>query len=812
MLALGAPGIYEQPGEPLRSLTGERLDVCAFVGVAPRGPAREVRFTASWLPRPDEDDPPVRRSVPVVVESFAEYRRRFGGFEGPGRLPYAVAAFFENGGARAVIVRVVHGDEPFRHCARGTLWGLTVTPGAAPVRVWARNEGTWGNQLAVRVTPQTRPLAFDVSHSTTAALRVGRLTDVGPGTTLRLVTGGARALRRVLERRVEQAPDGTFFAELRLDAVLPAAATSAEVVELTVDVWESPAPPPASLATEAWTVRAVAVEDDGSTLTVGAAVSVAGDARTVSAITSATAAGRAVRWLELDAPVQLSEAPASVTVAGVTRALVTVRVGALRVAADAVLPSPLVGAQLLLDGATEVGARRVLTKADVLVDGKVVSRVLGLDAPFDALPARVDVDPRLEPGDGRATERFEHVGLSALHPRWLGRVLLEDSALVQPAPDWLDADLELPASLPAAQTFVFHGGVDGYEELVTQDFFGDWSAGEPVDWAGVHCLVAAPEVALICTPDLYVPEPLPARAADEPLVGTGRFEACLEGEGLQGEPTSGELAGLRLDPVLDLDTIRGLQQRLVDFAEQLRRPVVLLDVPLRLNARQVLTWRSHFDSAFAAAYHPWLRVSRADDSREGLLSLPPSAVAAGVIAARERTLGVPHGPANTVVAGVVDVLERVPPARHDAFHQEGLNVFLLERDGPRLTGARTLSRDPAWRQLSVRRLMTLLALTLERQMQWAVFQPNGRKLRADLRRVIEHFLDSLHRAGAFVGATQKDSYFVRCDETLNTPEVIDRGQLLVEIGVAPAEPMEFLVLTLTRELDGELSLQEKRRG
>lgn len=53
---------------------------------------------------------------------------------------------------------------------------------------------------------------------------------------------------------------------------------------------------------------------------------------------------------------------------------------------------------------------------------------------------------------------------------------------------------------------------------------------------------------------------------------------------------------------------------------------------------------------------------------------------------------------------------------------------------------------------------------------------------------------------------------MRCDETLNTPAVVDNGQLIVEVGVAPAEPMEFLVLTITRELDGELRLEDKARG
>ena len=105
----GAPGIYKLPDSPLRALTGVRMDVCAFVGVAPRGPVRVPVVNEVW---PDdvpcvEPGRPRRRTVAVPVESFDDYRRLFGGFEGPGLLPYSVAAFFEQGGRRAYVARIV---------------------------------------------------------------------------------------------------------------------------------------------------------------------------------------------------------------------------------------------------------------------------------------------------------------------------------------------------------------------------------------------------------------------------------------------------------------------------------------------------------------------------------------------------------------------------------------------------------------------------------------------------------------------------------------------------------------------------------
>jgi len=74
---------------------------------------------------------------------------------------------------------------------------------------------------------------------------------------------------------------------------------------------------------------------------------------------------------------------------------------------------------------------------------------------------------------------------------------------------------------------------------------------------------------------------------------------------------------------------------------------------------------------------------------------------------------------------------------------------------------------------------------------------------------LDSYLRRLYRAGAFRGATEKEAFFVRCDETLNTPYVVDSGQLIAEIGVAPAEPLEFIVLQLARDGDGTLLMSEK---
>lgn len=190
--------------------------------------------------------------------------------------------------------------------------------------------------------------------------------------------------------------------------------------------------------------------------------------------------------------------------------------------------------------------------------------------------------------------------------------------------------------------------------------------------------------------------------------------------------------------------------------------------------------------------------------------MPPSAFAAGITAARERRLGLPWGPANELAVGAVRATDLVSDTVHDQLHLLGINVFRAERDGFRLTAARTLSSDPDYRQLSVRRLMTMIALTLDRQAQRLVFEPNTTALRERLTQVVTQFLRDLHRRNAFAGVTEAESFFVRCDEGLNPPASQALGRLITEVGVAPAAPLEYLVLRISQDADGALQVATGR--
>ncbi|MFT3971756.1 MAG: phage tail sheath subtilisin-like domain-containing protein [Micropruina sp.] len=444
---------------------------------------------------------------------------------------------------------------------------------------------------------------------------------------------------------------------------------------------------------------------------------------------------------------------------------------------------------------------------------------------------RLDHDLPLEPGttarfqvvtgtlaiqdpDG-ISEELTGLGLRAEHPRWIPLALARESQLVVAAGDWQDVDLTPSVALSPVRIGLASSGVDRSHLVGSDSFFDpddssvdeDEAPGASAVHVGVDRMARVPELGLLCVPDLqwrpYTP------ATEPPLLRPRAPRRCCSVcDAAEPEPELHPVEAIPggLDPgaPADLDQIIDRQAHVVDIARRHRRFVALLDVPRGLSLGQVTAWRAHFDSSYAAAYHPWLAVADGPGGRA--LAIPPSAFAAGIIAERELRLGLPWGPANELATDAVRAEATVTDAMHDRLHDLGVNVFRAERDGFRLTAARTLSSDPDYRQLSVRRLMTMLRLSLERQTQWLAFEPNTPELRQRLLRVLTGFLRDLARRGAFAGRTEAESFFVRCGDDVNPPSSQALGRLIAEIGVAPAVPLEYILVRIARDPDGRLAV------
>jgi hypothetical protein len=413
-------------------------------------------------------------------------------------------------------------------------------------------------------------------------------------------------------------------------------------------------------------------------------------------------------------------------------------------------------------------------------------------------------------------ERLTGLGLRPGHPRFIATVP-KLSALVTPTGEW-NTPIVPDRFLSPLTAKLITPGLDRSYGIGDESFFDDGDAGaDPLDEEehprGVDAMGRKREIGLLCVPDLIwrAEKPVPPPPPPPPVRRPSPCDVCApipaDEEDLAGPlPVPAALDPRNPD---DLAVIIQRQNRLVQVAELRHRFVVLLDAPAELPVDKVTDWRARFDSSYAAAYHPWLGVPRVVTSptdRDTIVAVPPSAFAAGIIAAREQRVGLSFGPANELALGAVMSIDTVTDSIHDQLHRCGVNVFRAERDGLRLSAARTMSSDQDYVQLSIRRFMTMLALTLERQTAWLVFEPNTSELRARLTHTVTQFLRDQHRRGAFAGDTDATSFFVTCDGGLNPPESQAQGRLIAEIGVALAAPLEFLVLRITQDVDGGIAI------
>ena len=255
---------------------------------------------------------------------------------------------------------------------------------------------------------------------------------------------------------------------------------------------------------------------------------------------------------------------------------------------------------------------------------------------------------------------------------------------------------------------------------------------------------------------------------------------------------------------LDLEGVQAVQLAMIAHCELMGDRMAILDPPPNLNPQQIREWRvdkAGYDSKYATLYWPWIKV--ADPASGQNVFVPPSGHMAGVWARTDSTRGVHKAPANETVRGAVTLECACTRTEQELLNPEGINVVKsFPGRGIRVWGARTLSSDPEWRYLNVRRLFNYLEKSILNGTDWAVFEPNDWLLWGALKRNIGAFLTMSWRAGALFGLTPEQAFFVKCDEETNPPEAIDAGQVLCLIGVAPVKPAEFVIFRLSQYSGG----------
>jgi phage tail sheath protein FI len=230
--------------------------------------------------------------------------------------------------------------------------------------------------------------------------------------------------------------------------------------------------------------------------------------------------------------------------------------------------------------------------------------------------------------------------------------------------------------------------------------------------------------------------------------------------------------------------------------------IAVLDTAPNQTPGQVRTFRGTLDSRYAALYYPWVvvgnpnaRPGRSDIPAE--IALPPSGHVCGIYARNDVQRGVHKAPANEVVRSALRFEVDVNFAQQEVLNPIGVNCLrLLSGRGYRVWGARLISSDPEWKYVSDRRYFNYLEASIDRSTQWAVFEPNGERLWANVRQSVADFLYNEWRGGALLGASIDEAFFVRCDRSTMTQNDLDNGRLICLIGVAIVKPAEFVVFRI----------------
>ncbi len=352
---------------------------------------------------------------------------------------------------------------------------------------------------------------------------------------------------------------------------------------------------------------------------------------------------------------------------------------------------------------------------------------------------------------GDVEERYD--GLTARKGRHDLVTALQASTLVQASEVGSPAVAE---RIPASGEVALTGGAALPARLASEDYLGNEAAR-----SGIAGLAALPDVTMVAVPDLMA--------------------AYKAGQ-------------------LDADGVRVVQGALVEHCERQKDRMAILDTPKGLNAQQVHEWvteKARFSSAYATVYWPWLAFYDPQAKRPRLM--PPSGAMAGIWGRNDETRGVHKAPANEVVAGALDLEINVTCGEHDALNPAGINVIrAFPGRGIVVWGARTLADDSSWRYVNVRRLFNYVESSILTGTQWTVFEPNDLDLWQRIKRTVVAFLLGLWRDGALFGATPDQAFYVKCDEETNPPDVIDAGFVVIEVGIAPVKPAEFVVFRISQ--------------
>lgn len=424
--------------------------------------------------------------------------------------------------------------------------------------------------------------------------------------------------------------------------------------------------------------------------------------------------------------------------------------------------------------------------------------------------------------NGGAKESFSGLSMNSQHPRYVENIVNPRTAKQVMPPQVgmpsqyirvtdLYSSTHYPNNLPnpaAPQlddgVLALWGGRDGIAALQVTDCTGNLASEKK--W-GIRAMEDVDEISIVAVPDILI-EPSPAVIYTTPT--PPQPNPCLPCSSTIAPPVPPPVPPpTEAAPQFSLDQVFQVQQALIAHCAQMQFRFAVLDPPdfgypkLQVDLGEIQSWRTQFDTTYAALYYPWVYVvDPLNIGNEIVRRIPPSGHVAGVYANTDLTVGVFQAPANTVLQWAQDLTNEVTANMQAFLNPLQINCLRsFSGRGIRVYGARTLSSDPSWLFVPVRRLLLMIEHALEIYMQWVVFEPNNVHLWNLVRAAITNYLEAIWSQGAFMGNTAAQAFFVNCDATTNTLATTSVGQMIVEIGVAPTAPAEFVIFRIGMEQD-----------
>jgi len=405
------------------------------------------------------------------------------------------------------------------------------------------------------------------------------------------------------------------------------------------------------------------------------------------------------------------------------------------------------------------------TKAKGAAKGKEGEAKEGEEAapaePTDLRPFTVTVERQATSGAWQVKEVLPEVTLVELKEE--GTKKVQVAYKNNRAPEWIDLIPEtapLARVWPASQQQSLNLEQKMLAAATSKEFKGDVT-----ERSGVEGLEVLEDVTMLCVPDLMSTPP--------------------------GEK-------------LNLDQVKAVQTAMIAHCERLGDRVAIIDSPPNATPQEIKDWRMNiagYDSSYAALYYPWIQVD--DPILNRPIYVPPSGHMAGIWARNDNTRGVHKAPANEVVLGATGLAYNCTKGEQDTLNPNGVNcIRAFPGRGIRVWGARTLSSNPSWRYINVRRLFNYVEKSIERGTQWVVFEPNDMMLWARVRRDVGAFMSTVWSSGALFGSSPTQAFYIQCDEELNPPESRDLGRLIIEIGMSPVKPAEFVIFRISQWAGG----------